>query len=135
MQHIVFKAASDFIKYDNSNRVYEGTLMAKTQLKPLAMALGATLAASVATNVMAAENPFSSQALESGYKVMAEGKCGEGKCGEGKAKKSEGKCGEGKCGEGKAKKAEGKCGEGKCGEGKAKKSEGKCGEGKCGGKS
>lgn len=104
--------------------------MTKTKMKPLAMALGATLAASVATNVMAAENPFSSQALESGYKVMAEGKCGEGK-----AKKAEGKCGEGKCGEGKAKKAEGKCGEGKCGESKAKKSEGKCGEGKCGGKS
>lgn len=106
--------------------------MTKTKLKPLAMALGATLAASVATNVMAAENPFSSQSLESGYKVMAEGKCGEGKCGEGKAKKAEGKCGEGKCGESKGKKAEG---EGKCGEGKAKKSEGKCGEGKCGGKS
>jgi len=105
--------------------------MAKSHSKPLAMALGATLAASMASTTIAAENPFTSQSLESGYKVMAEGKCGEGKCG-GKAKK-EGKCGEGKCGEGKAKK-EGKCGEGKCGEGKAKK-EGKCGEGKCGSKS
>ncbi len=116
--------------------------MAKTQLKPLALALGATLVAGMATTTMAAtnavENPFVSETLESGYKVLAEGKCGEGKCG---GKKAEGKCGEGKkaegkCGEGK--KAEGKCGEGKCG-GKAKsdtkKAEGKCGEGKCGGKS
>ncbi|MFT5593549.1 MAG: putative low-complexity protein [Oceanicoccus sp.] len=106
--------------------------MTKTKMKPLAMALGATLAASMATTALAAENPFTSQSLESGYKVMAEGKCGEGKCGESKTKK-EGKCGEGKCGEDKAKK-EGKCGEGKCGEDKTKK-EGKCGEGKCGGKS
>ena len=106
--------------------------MAKTQMKPLAMALGATLAASMATTALAAENPFTSQTLESGYKVMAEGKCGEGKCGEAKSDK-EGKCGEGKCGEEKAKK-EGKCGEGKCGEDKTKK-EGKCGEGKCGAKS
>ena len=94
--------------------------MAKSHLKPLAVALGATLTASVATNVVATENPFTSHALESGYKVLAEGKSDK-----------EGKCGEGKCG-GKADK-EGKCGEGKCG-GKSDK-EGKCGEGKCGGKS
>ena len=101
--------------------------MAKSQMKPLAMALGATLAASMASTSLAAENPFTSQSLESGYKVMAEGKCGEGKCGSSKMDK------EGKCGESKANK-EGKCGEGKCGESKAKK-EGKCGEGKCGAKS
>jgi uncharacterized low-complexity protein len=107
--------------------------MAKTYMKPLAMALGATLAASMASTALSAENPFTSQSLESGYKVMAEGKCGEGKCGESKSKK------EGTCGEDKAKK-EGKCGEdkakkeGKCGEDKTKK-EGKCGEGKCGAKS
>lgn len=104
--------------------------MAKSHSKPLAMALGATLAASMASTALSAENPFTSQSLESGYKVMAEGKCGEGKCG-GKADK-EGKCGEGKCGEKKGDR-EGKCGEGKCG-GKAEK-EGKCGEGKCGSKS
>ena len=103
--------------------------------KPLAMAFGASLLASVATTTVAAENPFVSQSLESGYKVAMEGKCGEGKCGGDKAAK-EGKCGEGKCGGDKAAK-EGKCGEGKCGGDKAasKTKEGKCGEGKCGGKS
>ncbi len=118
--------------------------MTKTQMKPLAVAFGASLLASVAATTVAAENPFASQSLESGYKVAMEGKCGEGKCGgksEHDAKSKEGKCGEGKCG-GKdktvSKSAEGKCGEGKCG-GKdktaSKSAEGKCGEGKCGGKS
>ena len=114
--------------------------MSNTKMKPLALAFGASLMASVATSTIAAENPFASQSLESGYKVAMEGKCGEGKCGgkaESSAKSAEGKCGEGKCG-GKSKSAEGKCGEGKCG-GKsgssAKSTEGKCGEGKCGGKS
>ena len=99
----------------------------KFELKPVAAALGAALAASVVSLPAAAnadQNPFGMTDLSSGYMVAGghgEGKCGEGKCGEGKC--GEGKCGEGKCGEGK--KAEGKCGEGKCGEGK-------CGEGKCG---
>jgi len=109
----------------------------KTVIKPLAIALGATFATSLAGSTIAnaADNPFSMTELSSGYMVSekAEGKCGEGKCGEGKMKMEEGKCGEGKCGEGKMKMKEGKCGEGKCGEGKMKK-EGKCGEGKCGGK-
>ncbi len=108
--------------------------MAKTHMKPLAMALGATLAASMASTALSAENPFASQTLESGYKVMAEGKCGEGKCGGEAKSKKEGKCGEGKCGEEKASK-EGKCGEGKCGGESKTKKEGKCGEGKCGAKS
>jgi len=109
--------------------------MANNKMKPLAMAFGASLLASVATTTVAAENPFASQSLESGYKVAMEGKCGEGKCGGEKTTK-EGKCGEGKCGGDKAAK-EGKCGEGKCGGDKAasKTKEGKCGEGKCGGKS
>jgi uncharacterized low-complexity protein len=106
--------------------------MKNTQMKPLALALGAALTMGVATSAVAAENPFSSTSLESGYKVAMEGKCGEGKCG-GEKKAKEGKCGEGKCGEEKKAK-EGKCGEGKCGEDKKAK-EGKCGEGKCGGKS
>lgn len=109
-------------------------MIKSTHLKPLAIALGTTLAASLATlpAANADENPFSITKLSSGYMVAGkdgEGKCGEGKCGEGKAKtetedegkkEMEGKCGEGKCGEGKAKKekTEGKCGEGKCGEGK-----------------
>lgn len=63
-------------------------------------------------HVAASENPFSATALEGGYQIAAEGKCGEAKCGA--DKKSDGKCGEAKCGADK-KKTEGKCGEGKCG--------------------
>jgi len=91
----------------------------KTELKPLAAAVGAALAASVFTipAANAEENPFEITTLSSGYMVAdAEGNCGEGKCGEGKMKDAEGNCGEGKCGEGKMKDAEGNCGEGKCGE-------------------
>jgi uncharacterized low-complexity protein len=101
------------------------TMEHKTMIKPIAAALGMSLAAVVATTPIAnaAENPFAMTDLGSGYKVAggAEGKCGEGKCGGDKAKsdkKKEGKCGEGKCGGDKAKsdkKKEGKCGEGKCG--------------------
>ena len=68
-------------------------------LKPLAIALGAAVFASVITVPVANadENPFSLMELSSGYEVAgAEGKCGEGKCGGDKDK--EGKCGEGKCG-------------------------------------
>ncbi|MEE2983987.1 MAG: hypothetical protein VX929_11900 [Pseudomonadota bacterium] len=111
----------------------------KYHLKPIAAALGATFAVTLAASPLANanDNPFSATAFTSGYMVADshEGKCGEGKCGEGKAaKEKEGKCGEGKCGEGKAaQEKEGKCGEGKCGEDKAMEKEGKCGEGKCGG--
>ena len=110
-------------------------------LKPIAAALGATFAVTLAASPLAnaKDNPFSATAFTSGYMVADghEGKCGEGKCGEGKgAKEKEGKCGEGKG----AKEKEGKCGEGKCGEDKAMEKEdkamekeGKCGEGKCGG--
>ena len=86
----------------------------KTTLKPLAIAVGAALATSLAatTPAHAAENPFAMSELSSGYMVaeMAEGKCGagmkmekEGKCGGAKATGNtnamqEGKCGEGKCG-------------------------------------
>ena len=99
----------------------------KIQLKPVAAALGATFAVTLAASPIAnaADNPFSAVEFQSGYMVAdghAEGKCGEGKCGESKG--GEGKCGEGKCGESKG-------GEGKCGESKG--GEGKCGEGKCGG--
>ncbi len=96
----------------------------KTTLKPIAAALGTTFVVSLAASPIAnaAENPFSMNAVESGYMVAAEGNCGEGKCGD--KKDAEGKSGD--------KKAEGKCGEGKCGD--KKKEEGKCGEGKCGDK-
>ncbi len=120
----------------------------------LASAVGSAFLAVPAAQ--SAGDPFTMQALEKGYMVVAEMKDGNGKtinkakeakCGGDKAK--EGKCGgdkakEGKCGGDKAK--EGKCGgdkakEGKCGGDKAKegkcggdkKKEGKCGEGKCGG--
>jgi uncharacterized low-complexity protein len=106
--------------------------MSSKTMKPLAIALGATFATSLAGTSVAntGDNPFSMTELSSGYMVAAEGKCGEGKCGEGK------------CGEAMKDKAEeeGKCGEGKCGEGKCGEAmkdkaegEGKCGEGKCGG--
>ncbi len=91
--------------------------------KPVALALGAAIAGSLAAASVANANPFSLTSLGSAYmaaegtggtdKGMQEGKCGEGKCGADKAK-GEGKCGEGKCGADKAK-GEGKCGEGKCG--------------------
>ena len=111
--------------------------------KPLAAALGAAFVTSVAfAPIASAEtNPFGATELETGYMVLAEGKCGADKA---KKKAAEAKCGEGKCGEGKCgadkaekKAAEAKCGEGKCGaKMKAKKAdkavEAKCGEGKCG---
>mgnify|MGYP003574110674 FL=1 len=85
----------------------------KTTMKPLAIAVGAALATSLAatTPANAAENPFAMSELSSGYQVaaMAEGKCGEGKCGEGK-------CGAAMMDAGKTSAAkEGKCGEGMCG--------------------
>ena len=82
--------------------------------KSVAALLGSAFVTAMAQvpATQAAENPFATTELQTGYKVAAKA---EGKCGEGKAKKAEGKCGEGKCGEGKAKKSEGKCGEGKCG--------------------
>ena len=105
-------------------------------LKPLALAIGTTFVATLATSSFAnaastGGNPFAMTDINSGYTQLAEmpkdGKCGEGKCGEGMKSKKEGKCGggkdmpkEGKCGGAKAK-------EGKCGEGKKEKKEGKCG--------
>lgn len=66
-------------------------------MKPLAVALGATLVAAATTQVNASENPFSSTVIASGYKVAMdmEGKCGEGKCGSKPKPKAEheGKCG------------------------------------------
>lgn len=104
-------------------------------LKPLALAIGATFAATLATSTIAQAastggNPFAMTDIGSGYTQLAEmpkdGKCGSGKCGANKTGEKEGKCGEGK-----NMPKEGKCGgdkakEGKCGEGKKEK-EGKCG--------
>lgn len=71
--------------------------------KPLALALGTAMTASLAGMSVAdaGENPFSMTAMPGGNLLLAEGKCGEGKCGEGKCgakMATEGKCGEGKCG-------------------------------------
>ena len=94
-------------------------IMSKSTIKPLAALLGSAFVAAM-TQVpatQAAENPFATTELQSGYKVAskAEGKCGEGKCGGEKKAAGEGKCGEGKCGGDKKAASEGKCGEGKCG--------------------
>jgi uncharacterized low-complexity protein len=147
----------------NQSKLRRRPKMAKELTKnTLSLAIGTAFTVSLATAPVAnaAENPFATNTLDSGYMVAMnlegdkadkEGKCGEGKCGDkecddGDKADKEGKCGEGKCGEGKCggdkaddDKAdkEGKCGEGKCGDkecddDKADK-EGKCGEGKCGG--
>ncbi len=121
--------------------------MKNSTKKPLVAALGAAFVTSMAfaPAVSAEVSPFGATELETGYMVLAEGKCGGADKAAAKAK--EGKCGKGKCGADKAaakaeKAKEGKCGEGKCGEGKCgadkaaakaeKAKEAKCGEGKCG---
>ena len=86
--------------------------------KPVALAIGAAMASSMAFASVAQAAPFATTDLAQGYAQFM----GEGSCGGEKGK--EGKCGEGKCGgdkkdaEGEKTPAEGKCGEGKCGEGK-----------------
>jgi uncharacterized low-complexity protein len=77
--------------------------------KPVALAIGAALATSIAAAGVAQASSFAVSALGSGYMLAA----GEGGGEEGKPADCEGKCGEGKCGEGKC--GEGKCGQGKCG--------------------
>ena len=100
----------------------------KSNLKPVAAAVGAALVGSLsAVNLAsAADNPFGASPLQGGYMQLASSHEGEKEqAGEGKEMK-EGKCGEGKCG------GDMKMKEGESGEDKAMK-EGKCGEGKCGG--
>ncbi len=125
----------------------------KSELKPLAAAVGAILVASAFTipTVSAEENPFQMTELSSGYMLAGkEGKCGEGKCG----MKMEGKCGmkmmdanedgsiskeefmqhhEKKFTE-KDKNKDGQLTADEMKMMKMKKGEGMCGEGKCGGK-
>lgn len=122
----------------------------KNHIRPLAVAIGAAVAAGGTFAVQASDGPFGMTPLSSGYTVAEhgaghEGKCGEGKCGEKKFEaKDTDKNGmvsmkehmdhaEAKFkkvdtnGDGNVTKAEMeaamKGGEGKCGEGK-------CGEGK-----
>jgi len=94
------------------------------RLKPTALAIGATFAASVvvssfATAATSGNNPFAMQDVHSSYTQLAEkakdGKCGEGKCGADKLKAQQ-KAKDGKCGGNKAEeKAKPKASEGKCG--------------------
>lgn len=95
-------------------------MVEKSKLKPIASAVGLTLAATLASGSVASadQNPFAVSEMSSGYMVAdAEGNCGaanakaedESKGADDKADK-EGKCGDDKAGD------EGKCGEGKCGD-------------------
>jgi uncharacterized low-complexity protein len=88
----------------------------------LALAIGSTLAASVAlAPAHAAGNPFALATLSSGYQLaqadakQQDGKCGEAKCGANKAKVKEAACG-----------AEKKTKDGSCG-GDKKMKEASCG--------
>ncbi len=87
--------------------------MNKTLKKPVALAIGAAMATTLAAASVAQAAPFAATDLAQGYAQFM----GEGSCGGDKGK--EGKCGgEKKEGEQDDKGKEGKCGEGKCGEGK-----------------
>lgn len=86
----------------------------KYSKKPLALAIGTTIAASISLTpvVNADQNPFGMTDLSNGYMELAEG-----------GKKMEGSCGEGQCGGAmkekmeEKKKVESSCGENKCGQG------------------
>lgn len=98
--------------------------MLNRKMKPIAAAVGAAFAASLATGAVADEgtaDPFEAELLQG--VVLADAHGGEGKCGEGEGE-GEAKCGEGKCGEGEGSgdTDEAKCGEGKCGEGEGEES-------------
>ena len=91
--------------------------MLNRKMKPIAVAVGAAFAASVAGSAAAdGVDPFEATLLEDGVLIATSHK--EGGCGEDKEKSEgdEAKCGEGKCGEEGESDEEGKCGEGKCGE-------------------
>ena len=102
--------------------------MPNDKIKPVALAVGAAFAASMAMTTLANTEGdlFAAEELEPRYDLLAdahggEGSCGEGSCGEEGDKDKEGSCGEGSCGEGSSdeegeKDEEGSCGEGSCGE-------------------
>ena len=73
--------------------------MLNRKMKPIAAAVGAAFATSLAANAIADEvDPFEAGLLEDA--VILETSHKEGGCGEDKKGDDEGKCGEGKCGEG-----------------------------------
>ncbi len=117
----------------------------KSELKPLAAAVGAVLVASAFTipTVSAEENPFQMTELSSGYMLAGkEGKCGEGKCGmkmmdaneDGSISKEEFMQHHEKKFTEKDKNKDGQLTADEMKMMKMKKGEGMCGEGKCGGK-
>lgn len=110
--------------------------MSKKSVKPVSLAVGVALAASLGAGDLLADsnaNPFAMNELSGGYMQLADAS-GANKPAQEGGKESkqnmEGKCGEGKCG-GKTEMKQNM--EGKCG-GKKAEQEGKCGEGKCGSK-
>ena len=64
--------------------------MSKTNLKPIAAAIGAAIVASLSGAAALDEDPFEARDVEPAYNLFAdaddggEGKCGEGKCGDDK---------------------------------------------------
>jgi len=83
----------------NHKRMKEREMLNR-KMKPIAAAVGAAFATSLAANAIADEaDPFESSLLEDA--VVLETSHKEGGCGEDKHEKGddEGKCGEGKCGE------------------------------------
>ncbi len=99
--------------------------MSKSTLnKPVALAIGAAFASSLAVTSVAAAATFALAAPGQAQVLAAEDSGGGDK---GK----EGACGEGKCGGDM--KGKGAAGGGDKGKGKDKGKEGACGEGKCGG--
>ena len=99
-----------------------GSIMSKQVRKPLSIALGTAIVASLGASGIANASAntdadlFSMEKLNSGYLMAGahekEGSCGEGKCGDDK-KDGEGSCGEDKGGEGSC--GGDKGGEGSCG--------------------
>ncbi len=77
--------------------------MKTTLKKPVALAIGAAIAGSMAVTAVAQASSFSATDLGRGYAQFAGDAAGEGDKGK------EGACGEGKCG-GHKKEGEGKCG-------------------------
>lgn len=85
----------------------------KFEKKPLAMAIGTAVAASLSAGAANAEvNPFGMKELSSGYMQVAEaeeGKAGEMKCGASMMKDGEMKCGANMMQQSEEKASEGKC--------------------------
>ena len=92
--------------------------MPNDKIKPVALAIGAAFAASMAMTSLAETEGdlFAAEELEPRYDLLADAHGGEGSCGE--KDDGEGSCGEkddeGSCGD--KDDEEGSCGEGSCGE-------------------